>query len=109
MIGGGEEDELEVELVDLGLAGSPSFRRACPAALAAAGRFRGTRRGRRAGRPWGGSARSASLLVGEVGVLVELGLEALDFLEMLDEGGAGVVALEVGDLVRLGRRGPATS
>ena len=33
----------------------------------------------------------------EVGVLVELGLEPLHFLELVDEGGAGVVPLEVGD------------
>ena len=46
---------------------------------------------------------------GEVGVLVELGLEPLHFLEVLDEGGAGVVALEVGDVVGLAGRGPATS
>ena len=45
---------------------------------------------------------SASLLVGEVGVLVELGLEPLHFLEVLDEGGAGVVALEVGHVLGLG-------
>jgi hypothetical protein len=30
----------------------------------------------------------------EVGVLVELGFQALHFFEVLDEGGAGVVALE---------------
>ena len=36
------------------------------------------------------------VLLGEVGVLVELGLEPLHFLEVVDEGGAGVVALEVG-------------
>ena len=49
------------------------------------------------------------LLVGEVGVLVELGLEPLHFLEVLDEGGAGVVALEVGHGFGLASRGPATS
>ena len=60
--------------------------------------------------PWAGSARwCCSLLVGEVGVLVELGLEPLHFLEMLDEGGAGVVALEVGHVLGLAGRGPATS
>ena len=42
------------------------------------------------------------LLVGEVGVLVELGLEPLHFLELLDERGAGVVALEVGHGLGLG-------
>ena len=41
------------------------------------------------------------LLGREVGVLVELGLEPLHFLEVLDEGRAGVVALEVGDVVGL--------
>ena len=35
------------------------------------------------------------VLLGEVGVLVELGLEALDFLEVGDEGGLGGIALEV--------------
>lgn len=38
-----------------------------------------------------------ALLVGEIGVLVELSGEALDFFELLDESGASVVALEVGD------------
>ena len=37
------------------------------------------------------------LLVGEVGVLIELCLKALNFFEALDELGAGIVALEVGD------------
>jgi hypothetical protein len=36
------------------------------------------------------------VFLGEVGVLVELGLEPLDFLEVVDEGGAGGVALQVG-------------
>ena len=39
---------------------------------------------------------AAAFSVGEVGVLVELGLEPLHFLEVLDEGRAGGVALEVG-------------
>ena len=43
-----------------------------------------------------------ALLVGEVGVLVELGLEALDLLEALDELGAGVVAHQVVHLIGLG-------
>jgi hypothetical protein len=41
------------------------------------------------------------LLLGEVRVLVELGLESLHFLELLNERGAGVVALEVGHDLRL--------
>ena len=49
------------------------------------------------------------LLGGQVGVLVELGLEPLHFLEVLDEGDAGVVALEVGDVFGLAGRGPATA
>jgi hypothetical protein len=36
------------------------------------------------------------VVLGEVGVLVELGLEPLDFLEVGDEGGAGGVALQIG-------------
>ena len=44
-----------------------------------------------------------SLLGGEVGVLVELGLELLYLLELLDERGAGVVPLEVGDVLGLAR------
>ena len=43
-----------------------------------------------------------ALLVGEVGVLVELGLEALDLLEPLDELGSGVVAHQVVHLIGLG-------
>ena len=35
------------------------------------------------------------VFLGEVGVLIELGLESLDFLEVIDEGGAGGIALEV--------------
>ena len=42
---------------------------------------------------------------GEVGVLIELGLEALDFLETLDEANAGGVTLEVRH--GLGRGGKA--
>ena len=42
------------------------------------------------------------LLRGEVGVLVELGLEALDFLEVVDEGGAGGITAEVGHGLRFG-------
>ena len=43
-----------------------------------------------------------ALLVGKVGVLVELGLEALDLLEPLDELGTGVVAHQVVHLIGLG-------
>ena len=43
-----------------------------------------------------------SLLIGEVGVLVELGLEALDLLEALDELGARVVAHQVVHPIGLG-------
>ena len=43
-----------------------------------------------------------ALLVGEVGVLLELGLEALDLLEAIDELGAGVVAHQVVHLIGLG-------
>ena len=32
--------------------------------------------------------------------MVELGLKTLHFLEVLDEGGAGVIALEIGDVFR---------
>ena len=39
------------------------------------------------------------LLVRKVGVLIELGLEALDLLESFDELGAGVVAHQVVDLI----------
>ena len=35
------------------------------------------------------------VFLGEVGVLVELGFEPLDFLEVIDEGGAGLVAFEI--------------
>ena len=42
------------------------------------------------------------LLVGEVGVLVELGLEALDLLEPIDELSAGVVAHQFVCLIGLG-------
>ena len=49
---------------------------------------------------------AAPVLGGEVGVLVELGLEPLHFLEVLDEGGAGGVALEVGDVFGLARSRP---
>ena len=40
------------------------------------------------------------VFLGEVGVLVELGFEPLHFLEMVDEGAAGIVALEVGHCFR---------
>ena len=43
-----------------------------------------------------------ALRVGEVGVLIELRLEALDILEPIDELGAGVVAHEVVHLIGLG-------
>jgi hypothetical protein len=44
--------------------------------------------------------------VREVGVLVQLGLQSLHFLELLDEGDASVVTLEVGDGFRLGIEAP---
>ena len=83
--GRGEEDELEIELVDLGAGALPSAGlalllpqplggfevRAAEAALSSS-----------LGRT---CSMAASLLVGEVGVLVELGLEPLHFLELLDE------------------------
>ena len=105
--GGGEEDELEVELLDLGSSGR--LRRLVLLLLQPLGRFQIL------------AAEGAqvvlgedlldllALLVGEVGVLVELGLEALHLLEVLDELAAGVVALEVGDLLGLCLRGPATA
>ena len=93
--GGGEEDELEVELVDLG-----TGRLAVPAGRALL-----------LLEPLGGFEVNAAegaevvfgedlldllaLRVGEVGVLIELRLEALDLLEPIDELGAGVVAHEV--------------
>lgn len=40
------------------------------------------------------------LLGGEVGVLVELGFEALDLFKFVDEIGASDIAVEVGDLLR---------
>ena len=49
------------------------------------------------------------VFVREVGVLVELGFEALHFLETLDEDGAGGVALEVGHSLRVRGRGPGIS
>ncbi len=45
---------------------------------------------------WQNLLDGGGVVVGEVSVLVKLGLEPLHFLEMVDEGGAGVVALEVG-------------
>ena len=44
-------------------------------------------------------ANLLALLVGEVGVLVELGLEALDLLEPLDELGSSIVAHQVVHLI----------
>ena len=108
--GGGEEDELEVELVDVGW--SPARRRLpLPCwLLEALGGFQIDAAEAAQVVLRAGSARwRLALLVGEVGVLVELGLEALDFLEVLDEGGAGVVALEVGHGLRARSRGPGTS
>lgn len=97
--GGGEEDEFEVELVEGGAAGAAGFVALIAEAL---GGFEV------------GAAELAELVAGEdgfdflfleggeVGVLVELGLDALDFLEAVDELGAGVVAFEVGDGFGLG-------
>jgi len=41
------------------------------------------------------------ILLGQVGVLIELGLEALHFFETVDKLGSGVVALEVGHIFGL--------
>ena len=101
-IGGGEENELEVKLVDLG-----AGRLAVLAGLAlllfqALGGFEIHATEGAEVVLGEGLLDLTPLLAGEVGVLVELGLEALDLLEPLDELGAGVVAHQVVDLVRLG-------
>ena len=100
--GGGEEDELEVELVDVGVG-----RLAVNSGLALL--LLQTLSGFEVGAAEGavvvlgeGLLDLLPLLVRKVGVLVELGLEALDLLESLDELGAGVVAHQVVDLIGLG-------
>ena len=100
--GGGEENELEVELVDLGIG-----RLAIPTGPALL-----------LFQPLGGFEIDAAegaevvlgedlfdlsaLLIGEVGVLVKLRLEALYLLEPVDEQGLRVVALQVIHLIRFG-------
>ena len=104
--GGGKEDELEVELVDLG-----TGRLAVPAGRTlllsqALGGFK-VNAAEGAEVVFGEDLLNLlALRVGEVGVLAELGLDALDLLEALDELGAGVVANQV---VHLIVRGPATA
>ena len=107
--GGGEEDELEVELVDLGVGRLAVLSGRALLLLEALGGFEVDAAEGAEVVLGQGLLDLLPLLVGEVGVLVELGLEALDLLEPLDELGAGVVALEVVDLHRAWLRGPATA
>ena len=53
--------------------------------------------------------RPRCISFGEIGVLVELRFKALDFLEMVDESAACVVALEIGNFFGFACRGPAIS
>jgi len=82
----GEEDELEIELIDVGAHLLPRLFPLFPEPLG----------GFEILAAEGGQVVRGEdgldylfLLGSEVGVLVELGLEALHFLEVLDEGGAG--------------------
>ena len=99
--GGGEEDELKVELVDLGVG-----RLAVPAGALLLLKSLGGFEVDAAEGPEIVLRESLldlhPLLVGEVGVLVELGLEALDLLEPLDELSPGIVAHQVVHLIGLG-------
>ena len=108
-VGGGKEDELEIELVDRvtavllrGLADLVAKPGRFAASLVLFGfeAFGGFEVDAAEGAgivPGEGLFDLPALLVGEVGVLVELSDEALDLLELLDEDDAGGVALEVGD------------
>ena len=107
--GGGEENELEVELVDLevGWLAVPAGR-----ALLLFQALGGFEIGAAEGAEvvlGEGLLNLLNLLVGEVGVLVELGLETLDFLEPLDELGTGVVAHQVVHLMGRGFEALATA
>ena len=100
--GGSEEDELEVELVDLGLRRLAVLSRRALLLFETLGGFEvDAAEGAKVvlGK---GLLDLCRLLVGEVGVLVELGLEALDFLEPIDELGTGVVSHQVVHLIGLG-------
>lgn len=97
--GGGEEDEFKVQLVDLG------SRLAGAAGLALLLQLAG---GLDVGALEGtviiggkGGFDGGFLLGLEIGVLVELGLEALDLLKSFDELGACGVALELGHVLGL--------
>ena len=81
-IGGGEEDELEVKLVDLGAGWLAVLSGLSLLCLQALGGFQiHATEGAEIVRGEG-LLDLLPLLVGEVGVLVELGLEALDLLEI---------------------------
>ena len=99
--GRGEENELEFELVNIGVG-----RLAIPAgrALLLFQALGGIKVGAAEGAEvvlGEGLLNLLALLVGEVGVLIELHLEPLDILEPIDELGAGVVAHEVVHLIGL--------
>ena len=82
--GGGKQHELEIELPQPGRC----RRRPCPAALSGVVRSPDRRRGRLATGPAGMTCSMlAALSSAQVGVLVELGLEPLHFLEQVDELG----------------------
>ncbi len=96
--GGGEEDELEIELVH-----APALGLSVAFALLGLEALGGLQIGATEAEQvvlGQDLLDGGCVVVGEVGVLVELGLEPLHFLEALDEGGAGVVALEVGHGLR---------
>ena len=102
--GGGEEHELEVEFIGRAgvcalafLAGLVLLR------LEALGRFQV--HAAKGLQVFAGQdvLDGSSVVAGQIGVLVELGLQALHLLERLDEGSAGLVPLELGH--RLGRTG----
>ena len=97
-----EEDELEVELVDLGFGQIAVLSGRDLLLFEALGGFEVDATEGAEVVLGKGLLDLLPLLVGEVGVLVELGLEALDLLEAINELGAGVVAHEVVDLIGLG-------
>gem|GEM_PF-3150498 len=89
---GGEEDELEIQLVHVraGLVGALALL-----GFEALGGFQILSPEAELIFFWQDVFDGGGVVVGEVGVLVELSFEALDFLEVIDEGGAGFVALEI--------------
>ena len=92
--GGGEEDELEVDLIHgVGSSSSSPVLPCCSLSFLAVSRYWPLKPRRFSS----GSTFSMVCFVflGEVGVLVELGFEPLDFLEVLDEGGLGGIALQI--------------